>query len=253
MAGPLQSIMNLFQPTGGAKIDTPPPNNPSNVAKPGEPLPGVSPDNHLVPNNPNPDPNVGKEVNPLDALKDIWDTPANTKPAETVADMFKNLDVKKLQEQAATVDFRGVVTPELLAKVHAGGQDGTQAMLEVMNAMAQKVYAHSALASTKITEQALTKADKIINDRMPGMIKSNVASESLRASDPMLNHPAMAPIVGALQAQFIQKNPNATAAEIQSQVSDAMKAMGAALNPKKAAASDDGTAKEMDWGSFLDV
>lgn len=257
MAGLAQSIMSMFSPAGGAKMDPPagsqvPPNNPSQVASPGNPLPGAVPGNPTVPLSTATDPNA--VVNPLDILKDLWKAPEGVTPEPTVADIFKNLNVEKLNESASKLDFRGVATPEMLARVKAGGDDGLQATLEIMNAMNQRAYAQSTLAGIRVTEQAMNRADKITSDRIPGMVRTAATADSLRAEDAMYNHPAMQPLVGALQSAFQGKNPNATVSEIKSQVVDALKAYGQVLNPPK---SDTGTtgsgkAKEEDWSLFLD-
>jgi hypothetical protein len=70
MSNLLQSVMSMFQPTGGAQVIGPaggqtqpqPPNNPSQVNNPGTPIPGSNPGNPAAPE-------IKEPVNPLDAIK----------------------------------------------------------------------------------------------------------------------------------------------------------------------------------------
>lgn len=262
MAGALASIMSMFSPAGGAHIQPANPNpgipavvQPTQVAQPGIPMPGTHSSPGTAPNGLVPtgatEPPI-KPVNPLDGLTDIWMPVKDAKVPESIADMFKNLDVKKLQEQAATVDFTKVATAEDMTRINAGGQGAMTAMMEVMNKAVQMGYAQSAVATTKIVEQALTRAQSIQDTSVAEAIKRAGISQAIAKENPVLTHPAFAPVVGALQTQFTQKNPNATVDEINRQVIDALSVMGAALNPTKAVSATSGTKSgEMDWDKFL--
>ena len=160
MAGPVMSLMSLFnRPAPAAPIPggsqpngqgmTPPGQSPQTS---GTPVSGTqqSPqtaNNGVVPNMAN----VGgtdTTPTPMAEFADIWQTP-NTPDPNAVQPMFANLDPKKLQEAAARVNFGQAVTPELMAKIQAGGPAAQQAMMEAMNLMSQSVYSQAALALTK--------------------------------------------------------------------------------------------------------
>lgn len=251
--------MSIFEKIFG----TTPPSQPAQMQPPGQtpqsqgPLPGSNPANPTVPAQgsqsatpPEPNPNAS----PLDAHKDVWQTP-NT-PTETSQSIFANLDPAKLQEAARKVNFTSVVTPEQLQAISQGGEASINAFKEALNTVAQTVYGQSALSTTKIVEQALAKQAEQFNSQLPSLVKKLSANESLLASNPAFQNPAVAPIVQALQDTLVRKNPNATAAELNQQMADFFGAMGSAFAPKPAAQtanpSGNKAAKDEDWSKFFE-
>ncbi len=249
-------IMSMFR-TAPVAPNPLPPGTPSQVNQPGVALPGTSSSpatapNGMVPSGASQDPPA--PVSPFDAFKDVWQSPT-TSPADPQAPMFGSVDPQKLMESAGKVDFAKAVTPEMLAAVTAGGDGAAAAFAAAMNKVAQTVYAQSAFATTKIVDQALAKAQEGYDARLPSMVKKFSVNENLQASNPHLSNPALAPLVSALSEQLVRKNPNATSAEIQTQVGDYFAAIGTSFAPvapetpaSKAAAAK---AKSDDWSSFV--
>lgn len=252
-------IMDIFSSIMPSAPQTPPvnPNIPTGVANPGQPLPGTqvsptTPPNGVVPTQPtNQNPGEpGTAVSPLDSFKDIWQTPTNTDP-NADAPMFANLDPAKLMESARKVDFTKTISPELIQKIQAGGAEASQAFMEALNHAVQTGYAQSALATTKIVEQALTKQQAKFDAQLPTMVKKFSANESLLSNNPLLQNPAIQPLVGALQEQLVRKNPNATSAEIQQQVNDYFAALGNSFAPKPKEVKPSGGKQDEDWSAFF--
>jgi len=230
------------------------PAGPSQVNQPGQPLPTTGASPATAPNGVVPAGAADAPVSPFDAFKDVWQSPTNS-PADPQAPMFGAVDPQKLMESAGKVDFAKAVTPEMLAAVTAGGPEAAAAFASAMNKVAQTVYAQSAFATTKIVDQALAKAQEGYDARLPSMVKKFSVNENLQASNPQLSNPALAPLVSALSEQLVRKNPNATSAEIQTQVSDYFAAIGTSFAPvapetpaSKAAAAK---AKSEDWSAFF--
>lgn len=251
------SIMqNLF---GGQTTTTPPAIiPPTGAANPGQPMPGTqaSPqtaNNGLVPTQQPAQEPKQEPASPLDAYKDIWQT--STKPADqNNSALFANLDPAKVMESARKVDFTKSITPEQLTAINAGGPEAMQAVIQAMNAVAQTAYAQSAVATTKIVEQALAQSGQNNEAKFQAMIKKASTSEALLENNPAFQNPAVRPVAEALQEMLIQKNPNATKAEIATQVSDFFSAMGSTFaKPTQANATTSGQRKkdDMDWSTFL--
>jgi len=207
----------------------------------------IPPALETVPANP-PTPIAPTDTSPLAAFSNVWETA----PAEkTPEGMFANLDPAKVMESAKKVNFTGGVTPEQMQAIVGGGEGAIKAFTESMNLVAQSVYAQSALATTKIVEQALGKAQASYDERIPGMVKKFSSSESILAANPLMTNPAIQPLVGALQEQLMRKNPNATSSEIQQQVSDYFAALGTTFAPKPAVPKNQQGRQEQDWSSFF--
>jgi len=224
---------------------------PTGAANPGQALPGTQSTPQTAPNGMIPEQAPQKDsASPLAAFQDIWQTP--TTQEGTPQALFANLDPQKVMESARKVDFAKGISPEQLQAIAAGGEGAVKAFAESMNSLAQSVYAQSAIATTKIVEQALGKAQEQQDARLPGMFKKLSSTENLQAANPLLSNPAIQPLVGALQEQLVRKNPNATAGEIQQQVSDYFAALGTSFAPKAPApAGGNRKAKDEDWSAFL--
>lgn len=227
--------------------NAPAPGNPTQVANPTQALPGSAPGNAntdangLIP--------AGTPASPLDAFKDMWETPPIDPKNPIPGSMFANMDPKKVLESARKVDFTSTITPEVLANVAKGGAEGVQAMMKIMNEVGQNGYAQSAMSTAKIVENALAKQRDEFNAALPAQLRKLSANDSLRANNPILEHPAVAPLVPAMTQMFQQRNPNATTTEIQTQVQDYFAAVSTAFAKKpEPTAAELG---ETDWNKFL--
>lgn len=233
------------------------PTNPMQTANPGSPLPGTVANNATAPNGviPSatvPDPNAAP-VSPLDAFKDLWNNPVTPPGEEPNKSMFGNMDPNKVLESARRVDFVKGMPAELLVRIEKGGPDAMVALSQAMNHTGQTVYGNSAIATTKIVEQALAKQQTDFLAQLPSLVRKFSANENLRTENPILNNPAVQPFVGALTEQLSRKSPNASAAEIQAQVMSYLGAFGEtfAAKPKETAESKSANAAT-DWSRFLE-
>jgi len=253
-------IMSLFRGTPPAN---PLPQGPSQVNQPGQPLPGTQSSGQTAPNGmiPSQDqnlnvgqPSANPAASPLDTFKDIWQTPANT-PADSNSPMFSQVSPEELMKSAAKVDFAKAATPEQMALINAGGQQAMETMMQVMNKVAQTVYAQSAFATTKIVDQAMTRQQENFAKQLPSMVKKFSVNENLQDQNPLLSNPALTPLVSALSEQLVRKNPNATSKEIEQQVNDYFAALGTSFAPKPpetpATRAAQRAAKAEDWDAFL--
>ena len=261
-------LANLF---GAAPTTNAPPQpqtpggNPTQVNQPGQQLPGTHASATTAPNGmipaagatqqPAPGQEPNKPASPLDGFGDIWNT-VKTEGADLNAPMFAGLDANKVMESARKVDFSRAVTPEQMQKIAGGGQDAVTAFAAAMNSVAQTVYAQSAMATTKIVEQALGTQQERYNANLPSMVKKLSVNEGIQASNPLLTNPAVQPLVSALSEQLTRKNPNASSAEIQQQIGDYFSALGGAFAPKAPETAESRQAARLaasatDWDEFL--
>lgn len=216
--------------------------------------PGNIPEQNMNPpmgSNPTvPASSMNEPANPLDQFKDMFAVDPNAKPV--VKEPLFNIDPAKLQAAAKGNDFTKVITPEMMQAIAGGGDGAVAATLAAMNAMSQKSFGDSAMATTKIVEQALEKQQKAFEAMMPNLIKTQNLSDNLRNSSPIFNHPAAAPILDMFKNQVAKKYPNATAAEQTEMAQGYVKAFAEAANPPKPTQAQQAAASETDWGSFLE-
>lgn len=258
-------IMSLFRtapaPAPAAQPATPVPGNN------GQPLQGTGGGANTSPNgvvpaganggNPgDPGNSNGEPASPLAKFDKFWETdPTQSKSGP--AQVFAGLDPAKIQEAAKKVDFSKAITPEQLAAIAKGGDEGMQAFALAMNSVAQTVYGQSAIATTKLVQTAVDQVRQDYDARLPSLLRKTSANEDLVKLNPAFASPVLAPITEALTEQFVKKNPNATAAEIQSQVTDVMKGIAATFGTPTDTTQQSGkksagrAAKTEDWEKFL--
>ena len=237
-------IMDLFR--------TPPPANPP-AQSPAPAQSAQTAPNGVVPEQTpaQVDPNA-PQASPLDKHKDVWNTP----PTPADKPIFDGLDPAKVREALSKQNLVGnIVTPEVAAKIAAGGEGAVQAFSESLNKLGQEVMSSQTLATTSIVEAALAKQAERFKAQLPDIVKRLSATDGLITENPLLNNPVVKPIAEALQDSFARKNPNATASELRTQVMDVLNALGTTFAPKPAEtpAAKAAKAGEFDWGKFLDV
>lgn len=192
--------------------------------------------------------------NPLDKFTDLWKANPPAGP-DASADYF-NVNLEALNKAAASQSFTGSLTPENLAAVAAGGENAVKAFQAAMETVARDTYARSALATTRIVETALKKADTRFQEKLPTYIKQHTLSDSLRTENPAFSHPAAQPVIQALEAQMTQKFPNATATELRTMANQYLSQLATvftapATATAAAAVKEKEKAADTDWTTFL--
>jgi hypothetical protein len=187
----------------------------------------------------------------LDKYKDMWSIPEDQmpKPPESA---FAGVTPEAIAAVAAKTDFTKAVTPEMMQAISAGGEGAVAAMIQAMNAVAQKGYSDNAQASIKLIETALEKQRGQFEAALPNLIKQQNVNNNLRSSNPIFNHPAAIPMLETLQKQLQLKNPTADAATIQQQAEEFLISFATTANPPKpVSAAVSKAAKDSDWDSFM--
>lgn len=242
-----QTIANLFgggQPSAPApQLQTPAP-QPGNL--PAQPAPAMQSD----PNNINApaQTTANQELTGFDKFNDIW-KPVESPAGDPNQSLF-NVDPKQLMEAAQKVDFSKAINPAHLQAISAGGDDAMKALSQVMNSVSQTVYAQNAMTTAKIVEQAVKQTRDSIMKDLPQHIKLQAVNDNLRTENPQLNHPAAAPILGALQQQLTVKYPNASANEIAGMAKQYLEGFASTF-AKPVAQTDTKQSGDTDWTAYL--
>lgn len=189
---------------------------------------------------------------PLDQFKDLWQ-PVQTDPSKQTTGILGNVDPAKVMEVAGKTDFSKVISQDTLAKINAGGPEAMGAMMEAMNKMAQVAYANSAIAASKMVEQAAGKMEERFKADLPGEFKRLNLSSSLRDENPIFQNPAISPLISAMETQFAQKFPQASQSELNKMAKDYMLQVGSAFNPTQSqqATQTQNQKGNEDWTKFF--
>lgn len=189
---------------------------------------------------------------PMDQFNELWQP---TEKQGQGPQPLVNVDPKQIAEAARKTDFSKMITAEQLGAITAGGEGAAAAFAQALNSVAQGVYAQSAFATSKIVEQAVAKARDQFNADIPAHVKKLQVSDTLRSENPVFNHPAASPILGAIESQMTAKYPNASASEITTMAQRYLTNFAEAINAPKQKAEREAAAakgsKETDWSNFL--
>lgn len=248
------AIMDMFR--NAVPGATPQP-DPSKMPQPGNIPPQAAPATSTA-STPNTAPNGAipaatteiAAASPLDAFNDLWNNPA--KPAGDTGSYF-NVDMDALQKAAGQQDFTQTITAEQLSAIGAGGEGAMKAFAEALNNVSRDIYARSALASTKMIDIALGKAETKFRNDVPSIVKKHTISDTLRSENPAFTHPAAQPVIEALEKQLILKYPQASATELRSLATTYLSALSPVFAPaqKETAAEKKQKANETDWSQFV--
>lgn len=206
--------------------------------------------NPTVPSSENTPPPGAETKSSLDSYSKLWDPENNT----TQNQPLFNVDPAKFQETVGKMDFTKVIPAELLAKVTQGGEEGTAALLAAVNLTSQATFAQATQVTTSLVEQAVAKTKEAFLAEIPGMLKAQQVSESLRNENPIFSHPATAPILEAIKDRIIKANPTATAGEVTSAAKDYLNQFAAGITGPATLTASEAKAKEgeVDWAAFFE-
>ncbi len=194
----------------------------------------------------------GIEVSPLDKYKAIWETPTVDPSKQTQEP--QGVTPEKMMEAAAKVDFTKVVDRETVAKIAAGGDGAVEALLAVINKTSQTVYGQSSVVAQKLVDRAVEQATEAFTAKLPGLVRQQSLKESLLQDNPAFKDPAVAPIVEALQQQFAQKYPNASAADLKQMAQEYFAGAAQVMSPQKPTKSSTAASKDdVDWDSWVNT
>lgn len=140
---------------------------------------------------------------------------------------FGNVDPAKVAAAAKSMNFLNGVDPALLEKAKGGDGD---AFMAVLNASNQNAFQTAMLAIPGIIEPVLQQAEARQTERAPALFQQ-LQLRSARASDPVLQNPAVAPVVEALKTTIASQNPQATPDQVMELVQQRIADLGHVLTP----------------------
>lgn len=188
---------------------------------------------------------------PLDKYSDLWkNDPEAANSADIDTSVFGNVNGEDLLKAAGGIDFTKVVTPDILARIQEGGDTGIQATLEAINKVTQLNYAQSAHTTTKLIEQAITKAKDQFTATLPAHIRSQ-GTDALIKQNAVLSHPAAAPMVAGLVQQLQVKFPEASPAELTKQAEEYFLSFSQSIMGATSAANSTSKEDSMDWENWF--
>lgn len=224
-------------------------NTGANAASGGAGNGGNEPNNN--PNN-NPDPNKGAQGSLLDPYKDFFTLPTDkdgntVQNTDPLAAPIMNVDPAKISEVVGKMNFGAGMDPELLQKAMSG-QDPA-AFMSVLNTMVQKGVAAGMTANAGMVSNAISKHSERLDAALPERFR-NLQLSQTRSTNPVLNHPAVVPVLEATKKMFAQSNPHLTPAQVAEHAENYVLAVRGELNNQDTLLQNKNrkpAAGEVDW------
>lgn len=189
-------------------------------------------------------------ASPMDQYKDLWQ-PAPTDPnAKPEPDLFA-VDPEQLGQAASKLDFAKVIKPDQLAAIARGGDDAVAAFGAAMNAVAQATWQSNFATSTQLMKDAFAKKELELETRIQGALK-NQGIDAALASNPVFNHPAAKPVVGAIARAMSSKFPEASPQELQAKAAELLAEMAGSTVTSDKVKQEAATSNNFtDWDDWL--
>lgn len=242
------SLLSFFTPSGGAKVD----GQPAPAAPAAEPVkqtgPGQTPNNQptgtgdaTVPGSPSAQSPAAKKQSdsPLAEYAELWKNDGKVETPDIAEQLA--MDPTKAQETISKADFTSAIPAELRARIQAGGEDASTAMLEAINTVSQQVMLKSLLAANELSTRGAKAVLSHQEKTLPGQFRNFTVNQQLSTENPMLSDPAVAPMVDMVKTGLQAKFPDATSAEIAAMTTDYFKTFATSFVPS-APASQPGRA-----------
>lgn len=190
-----------------------------------------------------------EDKSPLEQHKDLWQTPAIDKDAKPPEDLFA-IDQTKLGEAAGKLDFAKVVKREQLDAISRGGEEAVTAFASALNAVAQQTWQSNVATTSAFMKEAFAKKEAELDARISSALR-NQGIDSALASNPVFNHPAAKPVVGAIARAMSNKYPDASPQELQAMAAGLLAEIAGGGQDTKGAPAKEIKAAVTDWDEWI--
>lgn len=164
---------------------------------------------------------------PLGNFSNLWQNDPNAKPvANPLAQPLVKLDPTKLASAVGQMDFTKSVPQDLAAKALSGD---TQALTNLLNSVVQTAFLQQTTLQAQMLESAIKQNNSNFESVLPDKLKRHQLSQ-IKSENPILEHPAVAPLLDATRAQISQLEPTLTASEVQAKAEEYFLNLTKALN-----------------------
>ena len=185
---------------------------------------------------------------PLDEYAKLYDNKPTDKGAATPPDVLA-APMTDYQTAAGKLDFTSGLDPEV-AKAALGGD--VESLMTLINGAARNAFAQSSYSSSQVTKAALNTRMDSMKAGLPEMLRKQQANSGIVDNNAALKHPAVQPLVQAVQSQLAQQYPEATPQELEAHTVKYMQGMSSlfAQAPEDTQLPEGATADE-GWDDYF--
>jgi hypothetical protein len=155
----------------------------------------------------------------------LWSAPNKDKDAGTdkaksinQPDVFSN---QTLVENITKLDFSSQLPADVLAKITAGGEEGSAALSQVLNRVGQLAASYALVNSREMAKHYAKSSEDSLTNKLPELTKQQ-RSQELIQQDAILSHPFAAPFTNAIVSQLQQHFPDRSPQEVTEAAKEAL-------------------------------
>lgn len=216
--------------------------------QPGVPNPGADPTNMQLPAPgaapaPGPMPELDKFA---ELFKPRQVDPSAPKPVTLADPILAPLDQEAFRQQIATANFAAAIPADVLAKA-AGGDPA--ALAQAINQASQAAFA----AGTQLTHGLVEHGSRTAAERVDSQLGVKIRNQAIQmqnVDNQVLQHPAVAPLVGLVKNQIANQNPRMSPEQVTAATAEYFTNMTTALGQPAKLQAEAATAAEQQKSNF---
>lgn len=140
-----------------------------------------------------------------------------------------------------------VATPELLAKVSAGGEEGTTALMMALNQVARQSMQNSYQIAHRLVQEGIKASKPIISEQVNSTLRTTRVDTAITKADPFFSTPEGRPLMEGVKQMILARFPEASAEEITSKAKSYLDHIRGGSKP----ATEEPPVDTNNWASFL--
>lgn len=181
--------------------------------------------------------------NPLDIYSKMYETKANDEAPPNF-----EIDDSVLSDVSSKLNFTSNIDQALMQKAQQGD---AQAMIDLMQNVAQRAYSTALKHTTALTEAHLTRRGEYDKKALSKNVKQSLTQEAISAL-PNANHSVVKTELARVAENLARQNPDASPQAIAKAAQEYLMTISNAINPTPKKDSSKQTAGEVqDWEAFL--
>lgn len=194
-------------------------------------------------------------ASPLDQLSVIWnnnDNGGNNKGVDFSADVITYTPEQQasIQQKVGSINFLGAVKPEQISAALGGD---VEAFSGVINTAVQAALLQSMRMSVAMVNAGTNKRFADVNTLVPNLVREHLVTSQIRQDNPLLQHPAVQPLVSVLEAQ-VSRNQNLSPQQASQVVRDYLQTLFTEVVPASASKPASSTGPvEQDWSAVFNT
>lgn len=170
----------------------------------------------------------GQEQSPFDPFTGLFKMDDKAvDPVESLNSPVFAMDAEKLQQHVSKMNFAGQVDPQVVQNILRGD---AQALSTLLNSVGQNVFQQAAKFAQSAMESGFGTYNSRLSQALPAHMRQYAAKQEINREMPFASHAGVAPMVEALQTQFMRSNPNMSPQEAASKVKQFLQTIGAQVN-----------------------